>query len=142
MLSKIWYCEVCDREYCLAGKTEHLKTVKHNKNFLNRPLDNIIENHSKQLKNWLLRIYLKKCVQRHLKKKYITYIHIYMNKRDLKNLTKAQLIRLLLKQEKYRQAQKPSNSVKQMVSEYEDIIQPKDNSEMHTGQFHHREMEN
>ena len=36
MLSKIWYCEVCDREYCLAGKTQHLKTVKHNKNFLNR----------------------------------------------------------------------------------------------------------
>ena len=38
MLSKIWYCEVCDREYCLGGKTQHLKTVKHNKNFLNRPL--------------------------------------------------------------------------------------------------------
>ena len=35
MLSKIWYCEVCDREYCLAEKTKHLKTVKHNKNFLN-----------------------------------------------------------------------------------------------------------
>ena len=43
-----------------------------------------------------------------------------MNKRDLKKLTKAQLIRLLLKQD----AQKPSNSVKQMVNEYEDIIQP------------------
>ena len=39
MLSKIWYCEVCDREYCLAGKTQRLKTVKHNKNFLNRPLE-------------------------------------------------------------------------------------------------------
>ena len=38
-----------------------------------------------------------------------------MNKRDLKKLTKAQLIKLLLKQ----QAQKPRNSVK-----YEDIIQP------------------
>ena len=38
MLSKIWYCEVCDREYCLTGKTQHLKTVKHNKKFLNRPL--------------------------------------------------------------------------------------------------------
>ena len=38
MLSKISYCEVCDREYCLAGKTQHLKTTKHNKNFLNRPL--------------------------------------------------------------------------------------------------------
>ena len=47
-----------------------------------------------------------------------------MNKRDLKKLTKAQLIRLLLKQEKNRQAQKPSNSVKQMVNEYEDVIQP------------------
>ena len=43
-----------------------------------------------------------------------------MNKRDLKKLTKAQLIRLLLKQ----QAQKRSNSIKQMVNEHEDIIQP------------------
>ena len=39
MLSKIWYCEVCDCEYCLAGKTQHLKMVKHNKNFLNLPLE-------------------------------------------------------------------------------------------------------
>ena len=38
--------------------------------------------------------------------------NIGMNKRDLKKLTKAQLIKLLL------------NSVKQMVSEHEDIIQP------------------
>ena len=45
---------------------------------------------------------------------------IDMNKRDLKKLTKAQLIRLLLKQ----QAQKPSNSAKQMVNDHEDIIQP------------------
>ena len=37
-----------------------------------------------------------------------------MNKRDLKKLTKAELIKLLLKQ----QAQKPRNSVK-----HEDIIQ-------------------
>ena len=43
-----------------------------------------------------------------------------MNKRDLKKLTKAQLIKLLLKQ----QVQKPRNSVKQMVNEHEDIIQP------------------
>ena len=41
--------------------------------------------------------------------------NIDMNKRDLKRLTKAQLIKLLLKQ----QAQKPRNSVK-----HEDIIQP------------------
>ena len=47
-----------------------------------------------------------------------------MNKRGLKKLTEAQLIRLLLKQEKNRQAQNPSNSVKQMVNEYEDIIKP------------------
>ena len=46
--------------------------------------------------------------------------NIGMNKRDLKKLTKAQLIKLLLKQ----QAQKPRNSVKQMVNEHEDIIQP------------------
>ena len=43
-----------------------------------------------------------------------------MNKRDLKKLTKAQLIKLLLKE----QAQKPRNSVKQMVNEHKDIIQP------------------
>ena len=30
MLSKIWYCEVCNRGYCLAGKTQHLKRIKHN----------------------------------------------------------------------------------------------------------------
>ena len=30
MLSKIWYCEVCDREYCLAGKYKEVrsKTLK------------------------------------------------------------------------------------------------------------------
>ena len=39
-----------------------------------------------------------------------------MNKKYLKRLT--QLIRLFLKQEKNRQAQKPSNTVKQMVNEY------------------------
>ena len=44
-----------------------------------------------------------------------------MNKKYLKKLTKAQLIRLFLKQEKNRQAQKPSNSIKQMVNEYKDI---------------------
>ena len=49
---------------------------------------------------------------------------IDMNKRDLKKLTKAQLIRLLPKQEKHRQAEKPSNSAQQMVNNYEDIIQP------------------
>ena len=35
-LSKIWYCEVCDREYCLAGKIQHIKTIKHNENLPNR----------------------------------------------------------------------------------------------------------
>ena len=49
-----------------------------------------------------------------------------MNKKYLKKLTKAQLIRLLLKQEKNRQAQKLSNNVKQAVNEYEDIIQPQE----------------
>ena len=39
MLSKIWYCEVCNHGYCLAGKTQHLKMIKHNKNFLNRPME-------------------------------------------------------------------------------------------------------
>ena len=52
------------------------------------------------------------------KKKYD--YNIDMNKRDLKKLTKKQLIKLLLQQ----QAQKPRNSVKQMVNEHEDIIQP------------------
>ena len=43
-----------------------------------------------------------------------------MSMRDLKKLTKAQLIRLHLKQ----QTQKPRNSINQMVNEHEDIIQP------------------
>ena len=45
MLSKMWYCEVCDREYCLAAKTQHLKTVNHNKNHLDHlePEDESIE---------------------------------------------------------------------------------------------------
>ena len=43
-----------------------------------------------------------------------------MNKTDLKKLTKKQLIKLLLKQ----RVQKSRNSVKQMVKEHEDIIQP------------------
>ena len=46
--------------------------------------------------------------------------NIDMNKRDLKKLTKKQLIKLLLKQ----QAQKTSSSIKQMVNKHEDIIQP------------------
>ena len=40
---------------------------------------------------------------------------IDMEKKDLKKLTKGQLIKLLMKQ---------SNSVKQMVNKHEDIIQP------------------
>ena len=58
-------------------------------------------------------------MQRDLNKEMYS-IYIDMNKRDLKKLTKAQLIRMLLKQ----LAQKPSNSVKQMVNKYEDIMQP------------------
>ena len=58
------------------------------------------------------------CMEKKGLKKYD--YNIDMNKRDLKKLTKAQLIKLLLKQ----QAQKPRNSVKQMVNEHEDIIQP------------------
>ena len=46
--------------------------------------------------------------------------NIDMNKGDLKKLTKKQLIKLLLKQ----RAQEPRNSIKQMVNEHEDIIQP------------------
>ena len=39
MLSKVWYCEVCNRGYCLAGKTQHLKMIKYNKNFLDQPIE-------------------------------------------------------------------------------------------------------
>ena len=46
--------------------------------------------------------------------------NIDMNRRDRKKLTKVQLIKLLLKQ----RAQKPRNSIKQMVKKHEDIIQP------------------
>ena len=74
------------------------------------------------------------------------YIYIYMNmnlnKKDFKKLTKAKLIRLLLKQEKERQAKKPSDSInkpprtgkresvkpkpipRKSVNEYEDLILP------------------
>ena len=61
--------------------------------------------------------------EKRLKEK-IYSIHIDMNKRDLKKLTKARLIKLLLKRERDRRAEKPSNSTKQMVNDYEDIIQP------------------
>ena len=47
-----------------------------------------------------------------------------MNKKDLKRLSKSQLIKLLLKQE----AKRPSNS----VNEHEEIIEP----------FRHRKLEN
>ena len=57
--------------------------------------------------------------------------NIDMEKKDLKKLTKAQLIKLLLKQQaqKYEdiiqpQEPVPRKSVKQIVKEYEDIIQP------------------
>ena len=91
-------------------KTKGLKEMYGNKNM------------QKDLKTkGLKEMYSNKNMQRDLKKEmYSIYIYIDMNKRDLKKLTKAQLIRLLLKQ----QAQKPSNSVKQIVNEYEDIIQP------------------
>ena len=89
-------------------KTKGLKEIYSNKN-MQRDLK------TKGLKE----IYSNKNMQRDLKKEMYS-IYIDMNKRDLKKLTKAQLIRLLLKQ----QAQKPSNSAKQMVNDYEDIIQP------------------
>ena len=41
-----------------------------------------------------------------------------MNKKDLKRFNKSQLIKLLLKKE----AKKPSNGVKQMVNEHEEMI--------------------
>ena len=28
-----WYCEVCQREYSLGCKTNHLKTKKHQRNY-------------------------------------------------------------------------------------------------------------
>ena len=81
---------------------------------------------SKTLKKYIVyidmklkEVYSDKNMQRDLKKE-MHCVYIDMNKRDLKKLTKALLIRLLLKQ----QAQKPSNSVKQMVNQYENIIQP------------------
>ena len=50
-----------------------------------------------------------------------------MNKRDLKKLIKAQLIKLLLKQ---------------MVNEHEDIIQPPEQFRDTYKPIHHRELEN
>ena len=51
-----------------------------------------------------------------LKEKYIVYIYIDMNKRDLKKLSKSQLIKLLRKQEKSIQTQK------QIANEFENSI--------------------
>ena len=47
-----------------------------------------------------------------------------MNKKDLKKLTKAQLINLLLKQEKSSQARETSNSVKYIVNDFDNLIIP------------------
>ena len=34
-----WYCEVCQREYSLGCKTNHLNTKKHQRNYYNdKPL--------------------------------------------------------------------------------------------------------
>ena len=34
-----WYCEVCQREYSLGSKTNHLNTKKHQRNhYTNQPL--------------------------------------------------------------------------------------------------------
>ena len=101
----------------------------------------------------LIEIHLKKCVQKGLKK---CGYSIYMEKKDLKKLTKDQSIKLLLKKvhnhvdlldndpfkdevaqrikpippprtgkwENVKPKPVPRKSVKQMVKEYEDIIQP------------------
>ena len=105
----------------------------------------------------LIRIYLKKCIQRGLKKcdcilfyrmnmndnNYITTLpkrdlktssyRMNMNKKDLKRLSKSQLIKLLIKQEKNGQANKFENSIvsqskqeesvlHKSVNDYEDLI--------------------
>ena len=38
MLNKEWFCDICktDRNYTLAGKGCHLKTIKHQKNIKNK----------------------------------------------------------------------------------------------------------
>ena len=104
MLSK----RLKEKVYSIYRYAKGLKEIYSNKNM------------QKDLKTkGLKEIYSNKNMQKDLKKEMYN-IYIDMNKGDLKKLTKAQLIRLLLKQ----QAQKPSNSVKQMVNEYDDIIQP------------------
>ena len=37
MLNKEWHCHICDpnKNYTLAGKHSHLKTIKHQNNMLN-----------------------------------------------------------------------------------------------------------
>ena len=77
---------------------------------------------SKTLKEKIYSIYIDMRLKEKRLKEKIYSIYIDMNKRDLQKLTKAQLIKLLLKQEKDRQAEKPSNSAKQMVNDYEDNL--------------------
>ena len=45
MLNKEWLCPLCDNHnYTLAGKSTHLKTKKHKKNYIKYHEDNSIEN--------------------------------------------------------------------------------------------------
>jgi len=39
MLNKPWFCEICNNElnYSLAGKSLHLRTLKHQKKICNEP---------------------------------------------------------------------------------------------------------
>ena len=39
MLSKIWTCTVCDRDYTLAGKHMHISTKKHITNSITKALE-------------------------------------------------------------------------------------------------------
>ena len=65
-----------------------------------------------------------------------------MKKKYLKKLTKAQLIRLLLKKEKIDKLKSQRIKLSRWLTSMKTLFNHQNNSEMHTSQFHHRELEN
>ena len=50
MINKPWICEICDREYCLAGKWTHIKSKLHYQNCLAEAYNNINDFNSESIK--------------------------------------------------------------------------------------------
>lgn len=90
------YCEMCDKTYSLAYKWMHLKTKKHQnkKMYLSKFIIHNIKPHS------LLSVTI---LQIRLKRQHVYLVQYYLSysyAEDLKKLTKSQLMKSLLKQDK------------------------------------------